>query len=247
MSTRWVEESLEAGWCQDEAAFEVSDDDCGGQTACPGDAAAAATAAAAAAVRRSAPAPAAATPSAMMAEETTRLSDLAPDGSMGVPGVPPTESTGGDAPPGGLPQQQQQRGPSRLQRGASLADAATSRQAAAAAIQQQQQQQQAPEPQHQQYQQLALPAAPAHAVARQQAAQLEAQLEDQLDWDDDTPTFLDAVRLRLLGCTPLESRECLGLVRQGAAKRYADWRDDINHVVVSWRQLALRACLPAWL
>jgi hypothetical protein len=43
----------------------------------------------------------------MMAEETTRLSDLAPDGSMGVPGVPPTESTGGDAPPGGLPQQQQ--------------------------------------------------------------------------------------------------------------------------------------------
>jgi hypothetical protein len=182
----------------------------------------------------------------MMAEETTRLSDLAPDGSMGVPGVPPTESTGGDAPPGGLPQQQQQRGPSRLQRGASLADAATSRQAAAAAIQQQQQQQ-APEPQHQQYQQLALPAAPAHAVARQQAAQLEAQLEDQLDWDDDTPTFLDAVRLRLLGCTPLESRECLGLVRQGAAKRYADWRDDINHVVVSWRQLALRACLPAWL
>jgi hypothetical protein len=241
VSTRWVEESLEAGWCQDEAVFEVSDDDCGGQTGGPGDAAAAA-AAAAAAVRRSAPLPAAAAPSALLVEETTRLSDLAPDGSMGVPGIPPTESTGGDAPPSGLPPPQplpqQQRGPSRLQHAASLSDAATSRLAAATATQKQKQQQ-APDPQHQQYQQLALPAAPAHAVARRQAAQLEAQLEQQLNWDDGTPTFLDAVRLRLLGCTPLESRKCLGLVRQGAAKRYADWRDDINHVVVSRGRLAL--------
>ena len=42
------------------------------------------------------------------------------------------------------------------------------------------------------------------------------------------------MRLRPLGCTPGESLEVLQLVRRSAAKRFSDWRDDLNHVVVSW-------------
>ncbi|KAL4440616.1 hypothetical protein ABPG75_003617 [Micractinium tetrahymenae] len=74
-------------------------------------------------------------------------------------------------------------------------------------------------------------AAAARQVA-QQAAAHQAALEAQLEWDDETSTFLDAVRLRLLGCSPAESQEALALVRQGAAKRFADWRDDLHYIVV---------------
>jgi hypothetical protein len=75
----------------------------------------------------------------------------------------------------------------------------------------------------------------------------QQQLDEQLDWDDGIPPFLDAVRLRLVGCSQAEAQEGLQLVRHSAAKRFSDWRSDINHVVV--RQgfisclLALYCCL----
>lgn len=80
-----------------------------------------------------------------------------------------------------------------------------------------------------------VPAAQAHAqpaAAQAAAAAQQAALQAQLEWDDETPTFLDAVRLRLLGCTPGEAQEGLDLARRGAAKRYADWRDDLHYLVV---------------
>jgi hypothetical protein len=142
-------------------------------------------------------------PAHSLMDEATSL--LAPAGSSDGSAVPPSAPAGdGTAAP-------LRRAPSRLQRGASAGDAPAwpgdaGAPAAAATL---------PPPPH-----------------AQQAAVDAAELDAQLGWDDSTPPFLDAVRLLPLGCTPGELRECLQLVRAGAAKRFADWRDDLNHLVV---------------
>ena len=212
VTTRWVEACLEAGWCQEEAAHGLDAgalaDEGAGQSGGGPPLLAASAGGSLAAARR----PAA---SLALLDEATTLSDsLVPAPSIGA-GVPPTAADGWGGP--AAAPAPMLRGPSRLQRGGSAADVVTAAAAAADPLQQQQQQQQQ------------------QAVAQPAAAASQAALDEQLAWDDATPTYLDAVRLRLLGCSAGETEEALGLVRRGAAKRYADWRDDLNHLVVSCR------------
>lgn len=208
--TRWVEESVEAGWCQDEAAYTLGEGPAGGEGAGQSGGRGSTLARHPAGVLKA---------GWGQEEETSTLSEpLAPAASCGETfsgGVAPSACAPTDD---GLPAQPAPRGPSRLQRTGSVAEGtgqgagwagppmrgSAEVLAAAAAAQQQQ----------------------------RQVAAAAAVLEAQLDWDDATPTFLDSVQLRLLGCSAAESREALGLVRQGAAKRFADWNDGLHHLVV---------------
>lgn len=188
MTTRWVDASLEAGWCQDEAAFALLDEPREGAGQSDGAAALLplGPAAEAAAARR-------APPTALLPDETTILSELAPAGGGGFPPAAVEPSVAAPA----------ARGPSRLQRGAGAADIA----AAAAADEEQ-------EGGGTLHGALALQAAAGAAATRMPT---QEELDEQLEWNDDTPTFLDAVRLKLLGCSQPEMREALGLVRPCAA------------------------------
>ena len=191
VTTRWVDASLEAGWCQDEAAFALLDEprEGAGQSGEGGAAAALPLGAAAeAAAARRAP------PTALLPDETTILSELAPAGGGGFPPAAVEPSAAAPA----------ARGPSRLQRGAGAADIA----AAAAAADEEQE---GGGTLHG----ALVPHAAAGAAATRMPTQEE--LDEQLEWNDDTPTFLDAVRLKLLGCSQPEMREALGLVRPCAA------------------------------
>ncbi|PSC67627.1 DNA topoisomerase 2-binding 1-A isoform X1 [Micractinium conductrix] len=259
VTTQWVEDSTQAGWCQEEAPYAVCDEVDGEGAGQSGATAVAATSAFAdqslgavpAAARRFAPA-------GQLEEATSLGAPLAPSASEGVA---PTV-LGGEA---GLPP----RAPARLQRVASnlggaaapeglAAEAATSasgdgyapaeeRRAGRGSGQpprnssrlRPQGQQQLPdvrgsgEPTA--AADAAAPAAMAMhpaAIARRAEAEAVAALEAQLEGDDSAPTYLDAVRLRLLGCGVDEHREALGLVREGAAKRFNDWTDDLHHIVI---------------
>ncbi len=223
VTTRWVDASLEAGWCQDEAPFFLVADG-GAPREGAGDSAAAALLPLAAGVE-----PAAARrapPTAALLDEATTLSELAPGGSGGVlaAAVEPTAA----APAA--------RGPSRLQRGASAADVAAMRGAAdAAAADEEQEGGAAAQAAAALQGGAALQAAAAAAAA---GMPTQEELDEQLEWDDDTPTFLDAVRLKLLGCSQAELREALGLVR--AAER--------GCTASCWGQVCIprRAVLSVW-
>lgn len=189
VTTRWVDASLEAGWCQDEAAFALLDEPREGAGQSDGAAALLPLGAAAeAAAARWAP------PTALLRDETTILSDLVPAGGCAFPPAAVEPSAAAPA----------ARGPSRLQRGAGAADMAAVQAAGAAAADEEQ------EGGDTLQGALALQAAAGAAATRMPTRE---ELDEQLEWNDDTPTFLDAVRLKLLGCSQPEMREALGLVR----------------------------------
>ena len=269
VTTQWVEDSTQAGWCQEEAPYAVCDEVDGEGAGQSGATAVAATSAFAdqslgavpAAARRFAPA-------GQLEEATSLGAPLAPSASEGVAptvlggeaGLPPraparlqrvARNLGGAAAPEGLAAEaatcasgdgyapaeerragrgsgQPPRNSSRLrpQGQQQLPDVRGSGEPTAAAD-------------------AAAPAAMAMhpaAIARRAEAEAVAALEAQLEGDDSAPTYLDAVRLRLLGCGVDEHREALGLVREGAAKRFNDWTDDLHHIVVS-RLLPVNTCL----
>ncbi|KAL4420056.1 hypothetical protein ABPG77_007495 [Micractinium sp. CCAP 211/92] len=187
VTSQWIHDSEQAGWCQEEAAYALPNT--GGEGGAQAGGGLLPPPPAAPPV---APPPAAVS----LMDEATRLAE-----PLAAANGPPSRAApaAGEAAP---------RPPSRLQRaGSSLQPEPSATDLAVQAL-------------------VPLGAQQAAAAAHQ------AALEAQLEWDDDTPTFLDAVRLRLLGCSPAEGQEALDLVRRGAAKRFADWRDDLHYVVV---------------
>lgn len=191
VTSQWIHDSEQAGWCQEEAAYALPN--AGGEGGAQVGGGLLPPPPAAPPV---APPPAAVS----LMDEATRLAE-----PLAAANGPPSRAApaAGEAAP---------RPPSRLQRaGSSLQPEAGAADLAAQAL---------------------VPRGAQQAAAAAHQAVLEAQLE----WDDDTPTFLDAVRLRLLGCSPAEGQEALDLVRRSAAKRFADWRDDLHYVVVSERE-----------
>lgn len=202
VTTRWIDASLEAGWCQDEAPFVLQDDSSaaregGGQTE---DGAAGALLPPAAGGADPTAAAQGALPTAALLDDATMLSaELAPAGSGGWASAAAVEPSA--AAPTAAAAAAPARGPSRLQRGTRAADVAAVQAADEAAAAEEEREGGAVVPGG-----AGLQAAAARAPTQE-------ELDEQLEWDDGTPTFLDAVRLKLLGCTQPEIREALGLVR----------------------------------